>query len=60
MTPTLPDASGVERPTTEYAAELIEILEADHPSEPPVAAEEALYQKVLARLRDEGHIAAVE
>jgi hypothetical protein len=56
MTRTLPDAEGVERPATEYAAELIEILKYDHPSEPPPDAQEALYQKVLARLRDEGHI----
>lgn len=56
MTPTMPNAEGVERPTTEYVPVLVESLRGTHPSEDPVDREEELYQRVLARLRKDGHI----
>jgi hypothetical protein len=57
MTPTLPDANGEERPTIEFVPVLMEQLRAaGHNDIDPADAEEELYQRVLARLKKEGHI----
>ncbi len=55
MTPTMPDANGADRPTVEYVPVLMDQARAVGHGD-PVAAEDALYEKVLARLKDEGHI----
>lgn len=57
MEPTMPDANGEERPTVEYVPELIGQLRASgHNDIDPAVAEEEMYQRVLARLKSEGHI----
>ena len=57
MTPTLPDADGNERPTTEYVPVLMDELRASgHDDRDPVDFEEEMYQRVLARLAKDGHI----
>lgn len=56
MPPELPDADGQLRPTVEYAPVLMDTLRPFHPEDPPLSMEEALYQKLLARLVEDGHV----
>lgn len=55
MPPTLPDAEDKERPTVDYIDEvLIPALKAEgHTNENPA---DLLYEQMLARLKNEGHI----
>lgn len=57
MFPEIEDASGTFRPTVDYAEVLIEQLRPMHPSPNDPDPEEELYQKLLGRLRAEGHVA---
>ena len=54
MPATLPDADDVERPTSDYVPVLMDQIRALGHDDRDL--EEEMYQRVLARLREDGHI----